>query len=429
MLGLVGDRRENFTFLITRLQSAVPAEAYALMRNVLEQVVFAENAPGIVSIGAVLALWSGSNVFNNLIDALNHAYDVKQDERPWWKKRLIAIGALLGVGALFVTATIIVVGGEDIVDAVGNYLGIGAVGRAVWATVQFALALGLLVATAFIIYYFLPCVPQRKGHVIAASLLATALGLIGHARLPLVRAELRRLQRDVRHDRRHHRAADVDVLVDGDPPDRRRVRLGAAQGHRRGAHAGRASVRRADLQRRPHRPGECGPRRAAGANSGRRAAGDAPGARRARTRAGGASGRPGRAIARPPGSVGVSHPRVSVLLACVVGGRPSTASRVSRSSPAGAHRRALPGLEPGRHRVHRAAAPRAARTARCVPPRGDHEMDRNRCERPAGDGDDGAPHHRRAPRSRAQHGRPLEPRHTMASPGRTSAWTRRTASA
>ena len=89
------------------------------------------------------------------------------------------VGALLGVGALFVTATIIVVGGEDIVEAVGNYLGIGAVGRAVWATVQFGLALGLLVATAFIIYYFLPCVPQRKSHVVAASLLATALGLIG----------------------------------------------------------------------------------------------------------------------------------------------------------------------------------------------------------------------------------------------------------
>jgi membrane protein len=286
LLGLVGDRRENFNFLVTRLADAVPSEAFALMRGVLEQVVFAENAPGIVSIGAVLALWSGSNVFNALIDALNTAYDVEKDERPWWKKRLIAIASLLGVGALFVTATVIVVAGGDIVDAIGTRLGISEAGRLAWTVVQYALALGLLVATAFIVYYFLPCVPQRKSHVLVGAVVATVLWLLVTLGLPLLRAELRELQRHLRHHRRRDRAAHVDVPVDGGAAHRRRARLGAAQGHRRGAHARRPAVRRAHLERRAHRPPERGARRARRAGARRPPVGRAaPRARRAWSRA------------------------------------------------------------------------------------------------------------------------------------------------
>jgi membrane protein len=178
LLGLIGDRRKNFELILSRLGEAVPAEAFALVRNVVEQVVFAENAPGIVSVGAVLALWSGSNVFTALMDSLNHAYDVEQDPRPWWKRKLISIAALLGVGGLFMLATIILVAGGDIVHAVGDRLGIGAAERFVWSLVQFAAAPALLVATAFIVYYFLPAVSQQKGHVLVGALAATVLGLI-----------------------------------------------------------------------------------------------------------------------------------------------------------------------------------------------------------------------------------------------------------
>lgn len=178
LLGVVGDRRENFEFLLQRASQAVPQEAFALVRGVIEQVVFAPNAPGLVSIGAVLALWSGSNVFNGLADALNAAYDVEKDTRPWWKKRLLAIGTLLGVGGLFVLATVIVVAGEDIVNAVADRLGIGAVGRAVWTALQYALAVGALVLTAAITYYVLPCVKQRKAHALVGGAVATVLWLV-----------------------------------------------------------------------------------------------------------------------------------------------------------------------------------------------------------------------------------------------------------
>jgi membrane protein len=133
--------------------------------------------------------------------------------------------------ALFVTATVIVVAGGDIVDAIGTRLGISEAGRLAWTVVQYALALGLLVATAFIVYYFLPCVPQRKSHVLVGAVVATVLWLLVTLGLPLLRAELRELQRHVRHHRRRDRPAHLDVPVDGRAAHRQRARLGAAQGH------------------------------------------------------------------------------------------------------------------------------------------------------------------------------------------------------
>jgi hypothetical protein len=105
LLALVGDKQKTFTFLLDQAAQAVPGEAFDLVKNVVAEVVFSPSAPGVVSVGALLALWSGSNVFSALQDALNTAYDVAKDERPWWKKKLIALGCLVGVGGLFVLAT------------------------------------------------------------------------------------------------------------------------------------------------------------------------------------------------------------------------------------------------------------------------------------------------------------------------------------
>ena len=178
MLAIVGDKRETFTFLLEKIHGAVPEEAYALVVNVVQSVVFEPNAPGLVSIGALLALWSGSGLFSSLMDALNIAYDVEKDPRPWWKKKLIAIACLLGVGAIFAVSTVIMLAGGDIVDAVADRLGIGAVGRWTWTIVQYGIAFGLLVGTAWVVYYFLPAVEQHKKQVLVAALAMTVIWVI-----------------------------------------------------------------------------------------------------------------------------------------------------------------------------------------------------------------------------------------------------------
>src|SRR5262245_47195131 len=97
VLSLIGDKQETFALFTSRLQQVVPSSAWELIGGVIRDVVFAKNAPGLMSVGALLAVWAGSNVFGALIDALNVAYDVK-DKRPWWKKKLIAVASVVVIG-------------------------------------------------------------------------------------------------------------------------------------------------------------------------------------------------------------------------------------------------------------------------------------------------------------------------------------------
>jgi membrane protein len=177
LLGVIGDKRAIISWLLTKLGSAVPPEAMSLVSGVVKDVVLSESAPGLMSVGALLAAWSGSNIFGALMGALNRAYDVRES-RPWIKQQLLRLAALLVAGAVMLLATAVMLGGDQIVDWVGQNVGWSHGVTSAWKLIQFPIALGILVAAAWMLYYFLPNVRQRASHVIVASLVATLLWII-----------------------------------------------------------------------------------------------------------------------------------------------------------------------------------------------------------------------------------------------------------
>ena len=114
MFALVGNEQELVNKILGRLQVTIPEEAYTLLAGVVKDVVFGENAPGLMSIGIVLAAYSGSAVLDTLAGALNQAYDAT-DPRPFWKKRLIAMGFAMIAGLVLAFATVVMVAGHSIV--------------------------------------------------------------------------------------------------------------------------------------------------------------------------------------------------------------------------------------------------------------------------------------------------------------------------
>lgn len=178
LLGVVGDKERNFTRILDRLQGAVPTEAFGVVRDVVRDVVMTPNAPGLMSVGALLALWTGSSIFTSLMDALDLAYDVPHDPRPWWKKKLIAVGAVLVSGAIMLAATVTLVAGDDIARSVSAALGIGATGRILWQAAQIVLALAVLTLLAGAQFYLLPFVKQTRRAVIPGAILTTTLWLV-----------------------------------------------------------------------------------------------------------------------------------------------------------------------------------------------------------------------------------------------------------
>ncbi len=174
LLALIGDKQEMVGWVLSRVGRVVPVEAMDVVSGVVEDVVLNESAPGLMSVGALLAAWSGSNIFGALMGALNRAYDVRET-RPWVKQQVIRLAALVGAGVVVIAATAIMLGGDQIADWLGNALGLSREVTAFWKALQFPIAFAILIVAATAIYYFLPNVVQRLRHVLVAATVATVL--------------------------------------------------------------------------------------------------------------------------------------------------------------------------------------------------------------------------------------------------------------
>lgn len=114
-LSLVGNKEATVGVIMQVLARSVPPDAFLVVQNVVNDVVFAKNAPGVLSLGAILTIWAGSNVFYALTDALNHAFAI-DDSRPWWKRTLICWAFVIGSALVGLIATVVLLDGEGIVQ-------------------------------------------------------------------------------------------------------------------------------------------------------------------------------------------------------------------------------------------------------------------------------------------------------------------------
>ena len=177
LLSLVVDRATLMRMIMERLSGVIPPGAATAVQSVLRNIVFVKNARGLLSLGVLLAAWSGSNIFGALMDALNIAYDV-EETRPWWKRQAIRLGLLVAGGVIMLAATVVILCGEDITRAIGQAVGAGPATLTLWNLLQFPIAFAFVVLLAFLSYWLLPNVQQRKGHLIVTAVVASLLWLL-----------------------------------------------------------------------------------------------------------------------------------------------------------------------------------------------------------------------------------------------------------
>ncbi|GAC1697552.1 MAG: hypothetical protein NVS9B3_15270 [Gemmatimonadaceae bacterium] len=156
IVGLIGNKQQLMEWVLGRLAATVPPAAFEMLQGVVRDVVFAPNAPGLVSIGAVLSLYSASNIFGSLMGALNTAYHVTNDRRPWWKQKLIQLAMVAIVGVLVALAAAVMIGGPEIVTAIATAVHLGNAATWAWLVIEYPLAFAFLLAALWAMYYLLP---------------------------------------------------------------------------------------------------------------------------------------------------------------------------------------------------------------------------------------------------------------------------------
>lgn len=130
-----------------------------------------EGRADILSIGAVLALWSGSRALKVITEAITIAYDL-QDKRTWWQHRLLGL-ALTAAGVLMVAVLLpLLVIGPEFGGALADEFGLGRAFDVLWQVLYFpvVIALGLTLLTW--VYHIVPPHSTRWRRDIPGAVLA-----------------------------------------------------------------------------------------------------------------------------------------------------------------------------------------------------------------------------------------------------------------
>src|SRR5438105_1949510 len=142
------------TTLVDKLGTIIPGQAQSLLRSSLDRMT-QRQATGatIAGIGGLLALWSLGGAMQNLMWALNLAYD-REETRGFVKRRLTAFAmvffALLGFGLAFGVLVL----GPHLSTWIGNAVGAKTVVKIVWWVAEWPLLIGgLLFVFAALMYY------------------------------------------------------------------------------------------------------------------------------------------------------------------------------------------------------------------------------------------------------------------------------------
>jgi membrane protein len=126
---------------------------------------------GLLTIGALVALWGASSGVTEVQRALNMIYGVKE-QRPFWKARGVALLMTLVAGVLALFAGLVAIAAAPIASAIGGPLGTAIV----WLRLPVAgLVMMLLWA---LLYYALPDVEQEFKFITPGSVFGVAVWLI-----------------------------------------------------------------------------------------------------------------------------------------------------------------------------------------------------------------------------------------------------------
>jgi membrane protein len=156
--------------LIEYLGRVLPSDAYSMLTKTLAEVLRGARS-SLVSVGALAALWAASNGMGSIMTALATAYDVS-DPRPWWRRRLVALGLTVLFAMFTLTALVLLVVGPLLAETITARIGVGAAFTTAWNVLRWPTALVLVLAGVSLLYYLAPPVRQRWYWVTPGSAVA-----------------------------------------------------------------------------------------------------------------------------------------------------------------------------------------------------------------------------------------------------------------
>jgi len=150
----------------------LPADTMGLVRRVLADVV-SPNKGTFLSFGILGTLWAASGGFAAAIEALNVAYEVK-DDRPFWKTRPLAVGLAFITGALMLVALSVMIVGPRFGEWLADKVHLSNLFILFWPFIHWTIAVGFTILAVEVLYFIAPNVKQRFTATLPGAILAVS---------------------------------------------------------------------------------------------------------------------------------------------------------------------------------------------------------------------------------------------------------------
>lgn len=162
-----------FGHVLLLMGRLLPVDTMKVVYSVLGDVLSSHRGTWL-SLGMLGMLWTTSAAFDSMIEALDIAYDVKEN-RPFWKTRLLAVALSAIIGALLLSALGVMLVGPRFGSWLAVRLEMSAVFVAVWPALRWTLAICFTVLAVEVLYYLAPNVKQRFGATLPGAVLSVVV--------------------------------------------------------------------------------------------------------------------------------------------------------------------------------------------------------------------------------------------------------------
>lgn len=162
LLSLFGTDPKTLYNVTALLQGFMPSISQGIIEQQVAALVIAGTTGPVALLGIPLALYLGINLINTVSRTLNHCLGIREPQRPWWVRWIIALLLLFWFGATIVFSFNAIVFGERLAQAFETtfHLDVPWLQGLVTA-VKYPIIAGTLIVFALALYLLTPEVHQR----------------------------------------------------------------------------------------------------------------------------------------------------------------------------------------------------------------------------------------------------------------------------
>jgi membrane protein len=153
----------------------LPQQAMEQVNTVLKELQ--QPRGGLLSVGAIVALWTASAGARATMNALNVAYDIKEG-RPTWKIYLLSIFYTLAVTAMLIGSAALLLIGPQAMDWLASKIGFEQFFVTLWAWLRWPVALILLCLSVAVVYYSAPDAQQKFRFITPGAILSVVVWVL-----------------------------------------------------------------------------------------------------------------------------------------------------------------------------------------------------------------------------------------------------------